>query len=85
MENIIEKTTWEMAHARSVWMDQVVKNAIPAWKWNLLQKFPSAWLAWLLGCVVEVYHEDLIADFGVQTRILLNGKLIGKMKFKVKV
>lgn len=82
---ILRKTTWEMAHERSVWMDDVVRRAIPAWKWKLLNRFPSKWLAMILGCVIDVYHEELIAGFGTETRILLNGKVIAKMKFKVKV
>ena len=79
--HILNKKTEEIARIRAEWIDSEFKKAVPAWKMFFLERFPSEWLARLLLVNAEVINEELIADFGTQVYLKLNGKVIAKRKF----
>jgi hypothetical protein len=45
--------------AKALWIQERVKELVPKWYWNILQKTGSSFLAKLMGIVVG---ENLIAD-----------------------
>lgn len=79
--NILNQKAEEMAAKRAAFIEDVIKSNVPKWKLDLLKKYNRPWLRWLIRARVEIVSETLIANFGIQTLVKLNGKVIGQIKF----
>lgn len=79
MNEIVEK----IAQEKAAWIDNTIKNAVPKWKLDLLQKINHPLLRKIIRADIEIINETLIADFGMQTIIKLNGKVVSQRKYKL--
>lgn len=80
MKNYLTDTTFKLADTVAQWQDSVIKAHVPQWKLRLLLRFNKPWLRRLIRANVEIERYDLIADFGTQYVIRLNGRVIGERK-----
>lgn len=83
--DIVAETVEKIALERAAWIDSLIASSVPSWKLSLLKKFNHPLLRKIIGADIEIITENLIADFGNQTIIKLNGKVIGKMKYNLKL
>lgn len=83
--DILQAKAEEFATERAQWIDETIKNSIPEWKRNILQKYPYNFIKKLLRVNVEVRSEELIADFGERVIIINNGQYIAARKFKYQI
>lgn len=81
MDKILQEIAEHKATERAQWLDSVIHKAIPQWKINLLLKWNHRLLRKLLNADLEIIAQELIADFGIQYYIKLNGKVIAERKF----
>lgn len=79
----LSKAMRKRALKRASWVDNVVMQAIPTWKLFILRRYPDKFVQKLLMVNIEIVHKQLIANFGTQISIYLNGNLIGSRKFKI--
>ena len=83
--NILEDYSDKIGLERAKWIDEVVLKNIPEWKVKIITKTKSKLIARLLNVNVEIQHMTLIADFGTETIVILNGKIIGRRKFNLEM
>ena len=83
MKNIVDNYVEKMANDIAKWTDDTIKENVPEWKLNFLMKLNHPLLRKFLRVDIEIISEDLIAEFGIQKIIKLNGKVIGRMKYKI--
>ncbi len=85
-KNILDKYLKELEDKRARWIDSVVKRNVPYWKLFLLTKFKNSpikeTLLKLLKVNLEMEVNQLIGNFGYEIVISLNGKVIGRKKYK---
>lgn len=81
--NLINQYSEEIAKKRAEWIDSVLISNLPSWKVTILRKFPFRIVAFFLNVHVEIEEKQLIANFGTQTYLYLNGRCIGMHKFKI--
>lgn len=71
------------ARYRAEWIDSVIVGNLPKWKLRLVQRFGMCRLTYFILPKIEIIHERLIAEFGVQTTIKIGGHTIASRKFKL--
>lgn len=81
--NPIQEATERIAIERAKFIDDTINRNVPSWKLNLLKKFNYTWLKKVIRADIEIITQALIADFGNETIILLNGKVIGRYKYSI--
>lgn len=81
--NILYNYSEKIGTERARWIDDQILKVIPEWKRKIILKTKSKLLARLLNVKVEIEHWDLIADFGTETVIKLNNKVIARRKWLV--
>lgn len=81
--DVLQKTTEQIAEEQARFIDQTIAEHVPQWKLSLLRKFQYPLLARILFVNVEVEHSTLVANFGKEVRVKLNGKVIGSRKYSL--
>lgn len=83
LKDMASELVGDIALERAEWIDSTIRSHLPSWKVYVLECFPG--LKPFLFIDIEILSETLIANFGVQITIKLNGKVIGQRKYTSEV